>query len=761
MPHKVEELTGTHAYTRFVFGKPPDQTIVGELESGESIKGRTSEDSLKCGVAYRFYGFWSAYRGKSQFVFQSFVEALPLGKRGTILYLQRCKGIGGKRAADIWEAFGADCLQILKEQPEKVAQEIKGLTPESATTVAEQLRRTEALEGATVELMDLLGGRGFPLSVTRELLERFGNEAASKIRDDPYCLMGFKFCGFLRVDRLYLELGKDPMAIERQMWCVWYCLHSNSEGHTWQPIGDAKAFLTKNVAGVDPNHIGFHEVIGYGIDAGHLAKCEVDGAEWIALAAKAEQEASVADSIHAAEVWQGPLAWPDPESLDCSEHQKGEIAKAFGGIVGILGGRPGTGKTYAMARAIKALAGRRVAVCAPTGKAAVRSTEAMAESGIQTTATTIHTLLGVVANADNGWSFTHNATNPLEFDFVFVDEASMISTDLMASLLDARPDGCHVLLVGDPGQLSPIGHGAPLRDLIRAGLPAGLLTEIQRNSGRIVKTCKGIAEAGKFEASPALDLAAGENLVWVHQSTADAQKQSLIDFLDRVAARGEYDVLRDCQVMVPVNDKSPLARKALNKMLQGHLNPNSEQAKGNPFRKNDKVICLKNGRRPIHPTPPDDDDDEGDGKCYVANGEIGYVLDVSHKWFTVHLDAPERQIIVLRGTDGEEGDAGCDWDLAYAISTHKSQGSEWPIVVVLFDAYGGAVRLVDKHWTYTAISRAKTLCVCIGPKRIADDACKKSHMFHRKTLLVETIERLRLHGLAAAWENELNDLMEV
>ncbi len=468
--------------------------------------------------------------------------------------------------------------------------------------------------------------------------------------------------------------------------------------------------------------------------------------------------------------------WPSP--VDCpglSDHQRSELTRAFAGPLGILAGRPGTGKTFVLAAVIRALGGRRIAVAAPTGKAAVRVTESLQAIGIDLQATTMHRLLGVEP-VGGGWEFTHNEENHLPFDFLFVDEFSMCDVPLAASLLAARPASCHVLLVGDPGQLSPVGHGAPLRDLMAAGVPSGTLTEIRRNSGRIVEACKDIAEKHTFTPSLILDLAAGENLVWIERARPEQQIVELRNFLERLRCGDKYDPVWDCQVIVPVNEKSPLARKVLNRNLQGFLNPDGEQAKGNPFRVGDKIICISNGfartdkdwRATIGRTVAQDaiytyyataTGQVGitrDGKTRVANGELGQVRSVSPKWFTVFLQCPDRLLIIPRGAGNEEtGDTGCNWELAYGITVHKSQGSEWPIVVVMVDSYPGAVRLVDRHWIYTALSRGKEFMVGIGQLSLARQACQKSHMRLRKTFLVESIEELRTESLCRAWDNEL------
>jgi exodeoxyribonuclease V alpha subunit len=326
----------------------------------------------------------------------------------------------------------------------------------------------------------------------------------------------------------------------------------------------------------------------------------------------------------------------------------------------------------------------------------------------------------------------------LPHSFILVDEASMLDTDIMFSLLAARAPGTHIIFVGDTNQLPPVGHGAPLRDFIMAGVPHGQLTEIQRNSGQIVKTCAEIVEKRRFTASDRIDVEEGKNLKVSAFHTPESQIEYLLDSLPILERRWGVDPVWGCQVLVAVNANSPLARKGLNMTLQELLNPNGKQVKESPFRRGDKIICTKNKEFPAL-------DANGGETHFVANGEMGEVIEVEEKRTMVRLTSPDRMIIVPRGTnddadDGEESTGtGCDWELGYAISAHKSQGSEWPIVFVMLDEYSGARMVMSRQWLYTAISRAKLFCVCIGKKSVADACCQRDSLFKRKTFLRELI----------------------
>ena len=361
-----------------------------------------------------------------------------------------------------------------------------------------------------------------------------------------------------------------------------------------------------------------------------LREIDKDDRKMEALEAKDEQaspELPASDtnaSIVSATPTTGPAAqsdWPDAARLpDLSEHQREQYARAAHGSLSILGGRPGTGKTYTLARLLAMVPKGRCAVAAPTGKAAVRITESLARAGVANVrATTIHSLLKVTSDGGgDGWEFEYNESNPLPLDWIFVDEVSMCSTSLTAHLLAARMPGCKVMLIGDVNQLAPVEHGAPLRDMIAAGLPTGTLIQIQRNSGRIVKACHAIIDRKTFEPSERLDLEAEspENLLHVERKDPEQQIETLKGMLEKfrggakVAGR-PVDPVWDTQIIVPVNDKSPLARSKLNTILQGFLNPAGEQHAGQRLRVNDKIVNGKNSWMPAEETIPRDLQSEG------------------------------------------------------------------------------------------------------------------------------------------------------
>lgn len=438
--------------------------------------------------------------------------------------------------------------------------------------------------------------------------------------------------------------------------------------------------------------------------------------------------------------------WPNPATLDVSGHQQSILTEAISKPLGILTGGPGTGKTYAAARVIGSLIDNHgthaVAVAAPTGKAAVRITEAMSGYGITIRAKTIHSLLRVASRSEgDGWGFEHDEENPLPYKYVVIDESSMIDCPLAAALFRACGAGTHVLLVGDPCQLPPVGHGAPLRDLIAAGVPTGELTEIRRNSGMIVHACHAIRQGKRFSVCDRLNPETGENLKLLGAGDGEAAIDRVVNALRFLGKQRRADPVWGCQVVVAVNARSSLSRASVNKRLQTELNPNGEKTAGNPFRVGDKIVCLENGFYPvIQGVPSEFNADASDGKVTVANGEQAAVKHVAAGQTIAQLDSPARLPRIPRFGNGDEAGTGCNWDLAYAISCHKSQGSEWPVVFVMLDEYAGARMVCSREWLYTAISRAKTACLLVGKLPVAYGMIGREAIRKRKTFLVERIK---------------------
>jgi DNA polymerase III delta prime subunit len=882
--------------------------------------GNSEDGELKPQLSYRLYGKWAEHeRFGKQFKVSTFTTAKPHGRAGVVKYLEtHCDGIGRATAEQLWNLFNADAVRICREHPDVVASQVKRLSLEQCQKIADSLKDISALEDTSIELIDLLAGRGLPRGIAKEAVRRWGNKAPQIIQRDPYKLMVFRGAGFIKCDSMYVDLGLPPAKMKRQIYCAWYSIASDTEGHTWLPEIQAQNYLQAKIAGVQ---IDLQKAIGVAKRKGILwtrqtcNRCGgsgramvpdlffgdelVDGPcpacgggqrmqRWIADSRKAAAEDFVARHIVEAELETRPQLLPEfaddvellkivpthtrctrchrkltapevailndePYGPDCikrvaggdsaeqisledwlarhpvieerrtekiigqlevrfqnqwpvvaslpglTDHQRERLEQATLGRISILGGPPGVGKTYCAAALIKEIVRihgpANVAACAPTGKAARRLTELLTGYGINLKARTIHSLLGVESSDDGGWTFKHKQSNPLPYKFVITDESSMIDCSLMASLLAARARGTHVLFIGDVNQLPPVGHGAPLRDLIAAGLPYGELTEIKRNAGTIVRACSQIRNGRsifeidqKIELEPvcpagccdgAVDYGAvcptcdgtgkapPKNLVLLHASKSQAAsvlEQKIVELRD-----AGVDVVWDCQVIVAVNKRSPLARVTLNKRLQEILNPGGAGVQGSPFRVGDKIICLKNSFFRAADAATSIVAGE-DGQVAVANGEFGEVLAVEAGKTKVKFFDPDRVVEVSRmkaakaaekaGEDGDGGGeeasgTGCDLDLGYAATAHKMQGSECPYVIIALDEYAGATGkfgICKREWLYTAISRAKTACYLVGMRGTAKTQVEQTALDRRKTFLRDLIEKYRKEFAARAAE---------
>lgn len=738
----------------FVFGDHP-----------LSIKGEANIDQLRPLGTYLFYGSWSKYTNKrtsqteNQFRFVSFVESQPLDRDSVISYLQakgKGCGVGRARAVKMVEKFGSSAVKIAREQPDVIAAAIPGVDLENAQALAAALEIDKHREHCHIELMGLMRGRGFPRKTADLAMQEWGNRAPDVIKADPYKLMQFRGCGFKRTDQMYLQLGHSSARMKRQALCAWYSMASDSSGDTWFPIERCAAMIRGQIgSAANPLKAVMLAKRARIVDV----RRDPSGKVWVAEAKKSNHEKAIAECL--ARAAKESIELVDPSWLSGTElrnHQVEQVSPILARkpAVWILGGSPGTGKTFTAAAVIRLLGQKHgwesIAVAAPTGKAAVRITEAMKNNRVPLRAKTIHSLLGVAAaDAGGNWGFKHCESNPLPFSFVVVDESSMIDSGLMAALLKARAVGTGIIFIGDVNQLAPVGHGAPLRDMIAAGLPYAELTEIQRNSGRIVQACADIRDGHRFSFSPRVDLAAGENLAVVPADKDEQQIDKMLRSLDSARAQG-LDPVWDVQVLCPVNKKSKISRAALNRILQAEMNKNPA-VPNCPFRVGDKLVNSKNlffKSVEFDETSADIQTNEKN-EVYVANGELARVLEIDGQVIIAELFNPSRTIQIFRSKqaenqdDGDDGEddgpqTGCTFDLGYALSVHKFQGSEIPVAVVMLDQYPGAKLVQTREYLYTAISRAKQLCLCVGKTETAYAMVGRRALWNRKTFLADSIK---------------------
>lgn len=768
-----------------------------------TIKGPAADGDLDYLGSYRFYGRWTTYHNRRkaaterQFAFTTFIRSQPHGRAGIIRYLQNAPHVGPARAARLFEKFQSDAVRILRESPEIAVAAIhdRQFTIERAREASIVLSQDVALEACVIDLIDLLDKRGFRKDLARQVIQVAGNKGPQFIRRDPFWLLNrFPGCGFKKCDAFYMDMGLPPAKLKRQALCAWHSLQSDSDGNTWQPYEVAKASIEKNIGGTRAKPI---KALKLAKRAGRICTIRTDGINgpildsrepvphgarvWVAEGRRARAELYVADAL--GDAYGETANWPAVESLATSpamrqitDHQMQAIGKALSSQIGLFMGGPGCGKSFCTAAIIKAIAERHgresIGVAAPTNKAAVRLTQALEEYNVGIRATSIHSLLGVESVEGDNWRFRHGEENPLPFKFLFLDEGPMQDCGLFANVLAARARGCAVMIIGDINQLPPIQHGAPVRDMLAAGMPFGMLTEPQRNAGDVVFACQDIREGRRFRESDRIDLSAvpPKNFKIVHAGSPEQQLDVLMQVIRQQQQENGFDPIWDMQVMCALNTSGKVCRRELNNLLQRELNPADGPA-NSPFRVDDKVICTDNGKFPLADQSQAEPGETDDGKVFVAKGEFGRVVESQEKLVTVRFSYPDRLVKFPRGkvrerdtesragrdrddngssgTDGNADspvdDTGCSLELAYACTVHRMQGSETPLAIPVLDDSRGAARVWGREGLYTALSRGKRGTIAIGKRATADDLCRRPLLNRRKTFLAELLKE-RMHA---------------
>jgi exodeoxyribonuclease V alpha subunit len=730
------------------------------------ISGNVDDDELQLDQEYLLSGTWDKFNGKEVFRFSALALRQPYSRTGVIQYLlsivgQLKIGFADRRCVAVWDIYGPDAIAELREHPERVAARLSenpkhAISADQARQIAAVLKERQGLEACTIEVGSILANRGFRKELTRWVIRDFGAEAADKIRENPFLLIKYPGCGFKNCDALWLELGLPAASLVRQAYCVWDATISDANGSTWIPWTAAEFALRSNIGSAD---LQPEAAIQHAIDAGLISSLRTSGPTgpisdegnilWLADAGHAATERRLAELV--ADAMGEPCEWPAIEEIENIDGQQPEILRqALGGPIAILRGRPGTGKTFTAANVIKALIRKlgqgTVGIGAPTNIAAHRLNMAMAEYDVPVRARSNHSLLGMPMVRGEKWH--HNPRNPFKYKVLVFDEESMKDAEIACAIFEARAKGTLVLLIGDCNQLPPVDVGAPLRDLVAAGLPSAELTDIRRNSGGIVEACAAIAEGRPWKPA--------ENLRLIPVEDEQEQLAAILQCLRECRQSGR-DPVWDSRVIVAKNE----TRQAINKVLQGELNPNPP-VDGCVFRVNDKVICRENKDHKVVSMELPDEDPYGEFQDYensntevrIANGEIGRVTKIGDKFMEVALDHPTRVVRVPLGKPSNEPDepeghgpknrqrkkstgTGCCWDLAYAVTFHSSQGSEFPWAICV--ASGRDVRMGSRELVYTGFSRAKEMCVAIGSMTTWNKFCRRVALDQRKTFLKEMI----------------------
>ena len=708
-----EQQTIYGTVTQIVFQNTENGYVVLRLlaRDGEEVTVTGIIPNLGLGEELICNGTWITHPSYGeQFQANSFERRLPESARGVAEYLGSglIRGIGPKLAMRIAETFGAEAFDVLQNEPERLT-EIRGITARKARDIGKQF--TEMSEMRL--LMDFLTENGLPVSLTPLLYKRLGVAAVDALSENPYMLCD-EYYGieFYMADQLAAHLDIPRLSPERCDAGILYTMRFNLDnGHTFIPVEKlvkaAADLLSDDDVVMEPERV--EEGILRLESNGQLVREFICNRDAVYLRVMHEAEDYLANSLRvmAEREYQYDfdleelLASLEADSdIDYAPLQRKAIVAAAKYGVTILTGGPGTGKTTTvrgMLDLYEAL-GLTVLLAAPTGRAAKRLSELC---GME--AKTTHRLLEAGYANGGRLAFQRCATNPLECDVVVLDEVSMVDVVLMQALIEAMPQGARLVLVGDADQLPPVGPGNFLRDLIGSGcVPVIALTEIFRQAQQsdIVMN----AHAINLGQMPAPSRKEGDFFVMKKDNAADIMATVVSLCKERLP---RYYGLNPSQIQV----LSPARRQGagtipLNRMLQEALNP---PAAGKPekrfgdtiFREGDRVMQVRNNYDIVWESL--DGSETGTG---MFNGDVGEITQIY----------PAQECLIVRFDDKFATytyDMLGELELAYAMTVHKAQGSEFEAVVVAV-SNGMSRRLLTRSILYTAITRAKRLLVLVG-----------------------------------------------
>jgi len=654
----------------------------------------------RLGETLRLTGQWVTHpRFGNQFKFDTFEVALPATVNEILAYLQSgvIKGIGRKMAGRLVRRFNEKTLEIVDRHHEKLV-EIEGIGPVKADAIHNAWKDHHTVR----ELMLFLQTHGVKAAYGSKILKLYGANAVAILSEDPYRLAeDLPGAGFIIADTLAHHMGASGDDPKRVMACLLYLMETGAaEGHTYIPQ-EQLLLRCHDLFKIDTALAG--EVLTQLLESGHLhLEGQIDGIEsqaiYLPLLLAAERgiaqriEALLTIPVHPPAINQDDItaALLKKLALQLSHEQLAVLQEILAFRIAVVTGGPGTGKTTLIRSltAILGTLGQRVLLAAPTGRAARRLAEITHRK-----AETIHKLLRY--NMTSG-EFEKNRDDPLEADALIIDEASMIDTYLMYHLLQALPLTSMIVLVGDVYQLPSVGPGNVLGDLIRSGrIKTFELREIFRQAGEsaIITNAHQIRKGRWIDRTDACDLSKLSEFNF-HEEPQPAKVVELIVAMcrDNIPNQFDLDPVKDIQVICPMH-KGLVGTLNLNKVLQAALNPTARRVAimGNHYALDDKVMHLKNNYQKD-----------------VFNGDIGMIQDLDVADESLCVDYDGRTV----SYDFAELD---ELSLAYAISVHKSQGSEYPAIVLPLMTHHYA--LLQRNLLYTAITRGSRLVVIVGTNK--------------------------------------------
>ena len=726
---KLLEMDGS--VEQVVYRNEKNGYAVIELNNGkELVPVVGTMPFVGVGEELRIAGGWTVSQTYGpQFKASSVERSSPSDAAAMLKYLSSgaIKGIGPAIAKKIVDTFGENSLKILEKEPERLS-EIKGITRAKAVRAGAEFQRV----GGIRETMMKLSGFGITPEEAVRVWKAFGPQAEEQIRQNPYCLCsdGLRI-DFARADRIAAMQERPQDDRCRLRAGVTHVLkHNEGNGHTCLPA-DKLIAAAAHMLGV-PQENAAEALEELKADSALVSR-EFRGREFLFTPSLYRSETYIAGRIRMMLRFPAkPVAGVDgylstieaEERIQYAELQKEAVRQALTKGMLILTGGPGTGKTTTLNAMIRilSLTGEKVLLAAPTGRAAKRMSELTGSE-----AKTIHRLLRVKWDENDNPEFEKNEKDLLECDTLILDELSMVDAPLFEAVLRALPLGCRLVLVGDCDQLPSVGPGNVLGDLIASGyIPVVQLREVFRQSMKslIVANAHRIVE-GK---APDLTVHTSDFFFLPYRSAEEIGSVVADLCARRLPASYGYSPLTDIQVLSP-GHKGELGTAELNRRLQQAINPPAPNKKeirinGFLFREGDKVMQSKND----YDLPwVKDDGTYGEG---VFNGDLGILEKIDRRASTLTVRMDDRTV-------SYETESAQELEQAYAMTVHKSQGNEFPAVVI--PMYRTAPQLCYRNLLYTAITRAKSLLILVGHPEMVNAMVANNRKTRRYTGLCDLL----------------------
>ena len=680
-------------------------------------------------------GKWSNHASYGRQFEAEFLERLmPQTSLEILSYLSSrvVKGIGPRSAARIVEHFGDQTLLVMEREPERLA-EVSGISEKRARAIGEEFK----LQVGMRQLMEFFALHHLPAELAVRTYKIYGDSTVELLYDDPYLLMdeGLE-APFGAVDRFAIGLGiagDDPRRVEAGI--LFELAYNLNAGHSFLPE-DKLIPATAQLLSVEPGAV--QQGVQRLLEGDRLVRDTLAGIAVIYLPQLHEAEVYCTETL----LRFANNHFPAPNHLEkmirnisknsgieYSAQQEQAIREAATSGLLLITGGPGTGKTTIL-NGILELLGQmqlRCLLAAPTGRAAKRLTEVTGED-----ASTIHRLLEAGIDQSTGkMVFVRDEDNPLKCDAVIVDEMSMVDVQLLHALLQAVPHGKRLILVGDPDQLPPVGPGFPFSDMLRSGqLPSVRLTDIFRQAQESLI----VMNAHRVNRGEMPDLKnIKSDFFFMRRQNEEAVTQLIRDLCTTRLPQNMGIPADQIQVLSPTR-KGGVGTVALNQMLQGALNPSSPDKKERPFgdyifREGDRVMQIRNNYDIIWKRV--NGSEVGTG---IFNGDVGIIreIDFGTETMTIRFDDREADYDFTQLNELEP---------AYAMTVHKSQGSEYRAVILT--AWNGSPYLLSRSILYTAITRARELLIIVGREETVGVMVENAKKNRRYTGL-----KLRLQGKA-------------